>query len=92
MTDSGGIKGRAWQALRLRVIAEEDTCHLCHRPVDKTLSGRDPFGPTVDHRIPRSQGGPLLDRSNLALAHLRCNAAKKNRLPRTRRNSRRWVA
>ena len=49
-------------------------CHLCGEPVD--LYTREPrMNATVDHLIPRSQGG---DNSigNLALAHRHCNSKR----------------
>ena len=57
-------------------LAERDgpNCHICgglmnfDRPRRKT-------GATVDHVIPRSQGGSN-DISNLKLAHKRCNEAR----------------
>lgn len=60
---------------RPRVISEETTCWICEKAVDKTLSGRDPDGPSIDHVIARAKGGTN-DRSNLRLAHLRCNSAR----------------
>lgn len=60
---------------RLRVIREETVCALCGEPVDKALSGRHRDGPTVDHVLPRAQGGTN-SRANLRLAHLRCNSAR----------------
>jgi len=71
---------------RQRVLAEEDVCALCHLPVDKTLNlgpdGKpDPMRGEVDEIIPVSLGGSPLDRSNLQLAHRKCNQAKSNKLP-----------
>lgn len=63
---------RAYDRNRLRVLHEEHVCHICGRPVDKTLSGRDPLGPSIDHLIPVAAGGTH-DRANLRLAHQRCN-------------------
>lgn len=84
------LKTRAWQKLRAFVIAEESICHLCGRPVDKALPGTHRWGGTVDHLVPRSRGGEVFARSNLALAHLRCNAAKRDGRRMKRVNSRRW--
>lgn len=66
---------RTYHRNRARVIAEETDCWICHKPVDKTLSGRDPYGPTADHVLPRHKGGTN-DRTNLRLAHQRCNNAR----------------
>ena len=83
--------GRPQQLLRQRVLDEEDICWLCRQPVDKTLSGKTSWGPSVDHRVPRSKGGTN-DRSNLSLAHTGCNSRKKDKLtaPQPRRRSRNW--
>jgi 5-methylcytosine-specific restriction endonuclease McrA len=82
-------KNRRRQALKLGLpterytteeIAERDgfICGLCEEPVDMTLSGRNLRGPTIDHIIPISKGGPDT-RVNVQLAHLRCNIIKGNR-------------
>lgn len=58
----------------LAEVAERDghRCHICKKPVDMSLSGRDPWGPTADHLIPvASNGGD--DPENIALAHRDCN-------------------
>jgi 5-methylcytosine-specific restriction endonuclease McrA len=62
---------------RLRDIAERDACrcHLCGKPVDMTLSGRHPQGPTADHLVPVSCGGGD-EPHNVALAHRRCNVKR----------------
>lgn len=59
---------------RFNEIAERDhfTCHLCRKPIDMTLSGRHPQGPTIDHLLPVSCGGGD-EAHNVALAHSRCN-------------------
>lgn len=50
-------------------------CCLCEQPVDMSLSGLDPWGPTVDHAMPISLGGDdTID--NVQLAHRRCNTIK----------------
>lgn len=64
--------GKTYAPNHARVMREEDTCHVCGLPVDKTLSGRHPLGPTVDHLVPVAAGGTH-DRANLRLAHARCN-------------------
>lgn len=61
----------------LAEIAERDMfeCQRCHDPVDMLLSGLDTWGPTIDHRIPVSRGGPDT-RANVQLMHRRCNLIK----------------
>jgi len=55
-------------------------CHICHRKIDLTLSGRDAMGPTVDHILPVSMGGTN-DLANLNIAHRVCNTRRGNRGP-----------
>lgn len=50
-------------------------CHLCDVAVDPTLSGLHPDGPTVDHVLPLSRGGPDT-LPNVRLAHRRCNVKR----------------
>jgi len=61
-------------------IAERDgcRCHICHRKVDLSLSGKAKWGPTIEHIVPVSLGGTN-DPGNLALAHRHCNTARGNR-------------
>lgn len=89
MTRSPGRAGHAWRQARQWVIDNYDYCWWCLHPVDKTLSGRDPMGPSADHDPPLSRGGDPLDRSKLKLAHMRCNSQRGNRLTKPRR-SRAW--
>lgn len=58
-------------------IAERDgyTCQLCGGQVDMELEWPDPGFPSIDHVIPLSRGGSDL-KTNVQLAHLRCNIAK----------------
>lgn len=83
-------KTRAWQRARAHVVATQTVCWICGRPVDKTLPGRHPLGPSADHVHPLGRGGPLLDPANLRLAHLRCNSSKKDRVIVRQTTSRNW--
>ena len=81
--------GRTWHQTRAIVLATRPAiCAYCGQPIDLTLPGTHPDGPTVDHLIPVSRGGTDTP-SNLAPMHQRCNAAKRND-PLPRRNSRDW--
>lgn len=64
--------------LRRRVLAEEDTCHLCGASVDTSLPPGQPASPEVDELVPVSLGGDPLDRSNVRLAHRLCNQRRSN--------------
>lgn len=65
------------QAIK-RVRAAYDTCHLCGRPIDKTLPAGDPWSLEVDEIIPVSKGGSPYQLSNLAASHRACNEYRSN--------------
>ena len=68
-----------WKAIRSRVLTAArrrgDVCHLCGRP---EVRGHKRWGFSVDHLIARADGGDDVA-SNLAVAHLGCNASKGQR-------------
>jgi|GEM_PF-1591443 len=53
-------------------------CSICGDPVDLGAVRPDPFRPSIDHYIPRSNGGTN-DPENLRLSHLWCNQVKSDR-------------
>ncbi len=56
-------------------------CHICNKPIDRHLKGRQPMVASLDHLIPVSH--PLFPghlASNVAAAHLSCNIAKRDRV------------
>lgn len=59
---------------RTLFIGDRDgwVCWICHRAVEQGLHPSDPMHASLDHIIPRSQGGSN-DVSNLRLCHHRCN-------------------
>lgn len=73
-------------------------CWVCGRAIDYSLTGyaaqRSAHAFTLDHAIPLSLGGDLLDPLNARSAHRRCNSARGNRVltptPAPTRASRRW--
>lgn len=79
--------GSYYRDLRARVITEETHCGRCHRPVDKTISGRLPAGPTMGHKVAREDGGQLV-RANMQLEHLHCNVVAENKRRAERRQER----
>jgi 5-methylcytosine-specific restriction endonuclease McrA len=69
--------GRPYRRVREQVLAEDDTCWICGK------EGAD----TIDHLLPISKGGSLLDKNNLKPAHFSCNSARGNgnrRMPQSR--------
>ena len=70
-----------WIRLLYRYLAERDgtQCGICRKPVDLRLKsgtrGSD-LGPSVDHIVPRSEGGSD-DPANLRLTHWGCNRSRR---------------
>lgn len=62
------------------ILATQNICGICGRPVDKSLKYPDPMSPTVDHIIPCAKGGSD-DLDNLQLAHRKCNRMKSDKMP-----------
>ena len=87
--EAGQRSVRARRARKLAIASEPYTtseigdrddwrCLLCGKPVSKAIRFPDGGAPSVDHIVPLSRGGTDL-RSNVQLAHLRCNLSKHNR-------------
>lgn len=81
---SAGLGGNDWRKLLIGYLRERDgdACQICRR---KTIRwnvrsgpGGDDRGPSIDHVVPRSQGGED-DLANLRLSHWGCNRARRNR-------------
>lgn len=70
------VDDRAWiPAATRRAVYERDDweCQICRDEVDRALVGSlSPWRPSLDHIIPRSQGGSD-GAENLRLAHFWCN-------------------
>jgi 5-methylcytosine-specific restriction endonuclease McrA len=64
------------EAVRLGVYARDGyICWLCGHPTDPSLDKNDNRFPSLDHVIPRSQGGDHSP-ANLRCAHRQCNARR----------------
>lgn len=64
-------------------IFERDgwVCHICRKPVERDLSVYGPESPTMDHLIPLAHPATAGHvRTNVALAHRRCNIGKNHRV------------
>lgn len=75
-----GPHRQAYEANRKIILATQDICAICGKPVDKSLLPPHPMSASVDHIIPIAKGGHPSDLSNLQLAHRACNRAKGTRL------------
>ncbi|MBQ1454036.1 MAG: HNH endonuclease [Ruminococcus sp.] len=65
---------------RKKILASQDVCGICGKPVDKSLKYPHPLSPTIDHIIPLEKGGHPSDIGNLQLAHFTCNRQKSDKL------------
>ena len=82
--DRTGAHRQSYERNRKIILATQDICGICGRPVDKSLPKGDPMAPTIDHIIPVNgpggiQGHPS-DINNLQLAHFTCNRQKSNKI------------
>ncbi len=65
---------------RKKILASQDICGICGKPVDKSLKYPDPWSATVDHIVPIAKGGHPADLDNLQLAHRCCNREKSDKI------------
>ena len=82
-------------ALRKRVAAMGLPCHLCHQPIDYSLTTwvdpkdgrvkRHPLSFELDELVPVSKGGSPFDMDNVAPAHRICNQRRGNKALRKAR-------
>ena len=69
-----------YEVNRKIILATQEVCGICGKPVDKTLKPPHPMSATVDHIIPIAKGGHPCDLDNLQLAHRSCNRAKGDKI------------
>lgn len=69
---------RRWRTFRAKLIAvwaqQYRPCGRCGNPIDYSLPGNLPAGPTVGHIIDRALGGADWDPANMRPEHRRCNS------------------
>lgn len=84
--------GRRYRRLCAEVRSLGDPCWICGHAIDLNLDARDRWSWTLDHEVPLSRGGSLLDPANARSAHRRCNSSRGNRSTsrHVERASRRW--
>lgn len=69
--------------LRLAIFERDGwTCWLCMGQTEPTASVPHPLAPTVDHLVPRVDGGTD-EPDNLATAHFACNSKRGRSLSLT---------
>ncbi|MFD9211603.1 HNH endonuclease [Streptomyces sp. NPDC059544] len=89
--------GRPYRRLCVEQRALGLPCWICGEAIDYELTSlaaqRSPWAFTLDHLVPLSRGGDLLDPANARSAHRRCNSQRGNRstsAPTPQRQYRRW--
>lgn len=83
--------GRRYRRLVAQLKALGAPCARCGHNIDPNLDARHPMSFTLDHIVPLSKGGSLLDPANARPMHRRCNSARGNRTaPQPLKTSRRW--
>lgn len=76
---TGSHRG-AYEVNKKRILAKENVCAICGKPVDFSKKAPHPMSPTIDHIIPVAKGGHPSDLNNLQLAHWTCNRQKSDKL------------
>ena len=64
------------EALRARLKAEGNPCHICGKPIDYSLPAGHPMSYELDEIVPVALGGDPLDAGNVQPAHRICNERK----------------
>jgi 5-methylcytosine-specific restriction endonuclease McrA len=82
--DKKGAHRANYERNKKRILATQNVCGICGKPVDKSLKYPDPMSAVIDHIIPVNGPGGLKghpsDLSNLQLTHFSCNRQKSNKL------------
>lgn len=81
--DHDGQHRRQYEINKKKIMASQNICGICGKPVDKTLKYPDKMSACVDHIIPIAKGGHPSDINNLQLAHWCCNRSKSDKLAGT---------
>ena len=86
--------GRPYRRFVDWLRAQRLPCWLCGHDIGYGLDAKHPMSFTLDHLVPLSRGGQLLDKANARPAHRRCNSSRGNRTTAPKaapqRASRRW--
>ena len=87
--------GRRYRTLCVQQRALGLPCWICGRDIAYEITGllasKHRWAFTLDHLLPLTKGGDLLDPANARSAHRRCNSARGNRMSvKTAGTSRRW--
>ena len=82
--DKKGAHRANYERNKKRILATQNICGICGKPVDKSLKYPHPMSATIDHIIPVNGNNGIFghpsDLSNLQLAHFSCNRQKSNKV------------
>ena len=78
--DKKGAHRSNYERNKKRILATQNICGICGKPVDMSLKYGDPMAPTIDHIIPVARNGHPSDIENLQLAHWTCNRQKSDNI------------
>jgi len=78
--DRTGTQRGAFESAKKKILATQEVCGICGKPVDKSLKFPHPLSACIDHIIPVAKGGHPSDINNLQLAHMCCNRQKSDKL------------
>jgi 5-methylcytosine-specific restriction endonuclease McrA len=82
--DKKGAHRANYERNKKRILATQNICGICGKPVDMSLKYPHPMSATIDHIIPVNGPGGLRghpsDLSNLQLSHLTCNRQKSDKI------------
>ncbi|HZK34890.1 MAG TPA: HNH endonuclease signature motif containing protein [Bacillota bacterium] len=86
--DKKGAHRSNYERNKKRILATQNICGICGKPVDMSLKHGHPMAPTIDHIIPVNGPGGLRghpsDLSNLQLSHAGCNRQKSDKIFRNK--------
>ena len=78
--DRKGAHRAAYEKNKKRILATQNICGICGKPVDHSLKYPHPMSPTIDHIIPVAKGGHPSSLSNLQISHMGCNRQKSDKI------------
>ena len=82
--DKKGAHRSNYERNKKRILATQNICGICGKPVDMSLKYPHPMSPTIDHIIPVNGPGGLKGHpssiDNLQLAHFSCNRQKSDKI------------
>ena len=78
--EKNGVHRAQFEKNKKKILATQEVCAICGKPVDKSLKYPHPLSATVDHIIPIARGGHPSSIDNLQLAHFTCNRQKSDKL------------